>query len=1691
MGAGSSTEQRSPEQPAGSDTPSELELSGHGPAAEASGAAGDSADADPATKLPQKNGQLSAVNGVAEQEDVHVQEESQDGQEEEVTVEDVGQRESEDVKEKDRAKEMAASSTVVEDITKDEQEETPEIIEQIPASESNVEEMAQAAESQANDVGFKKVFKFVGFKFTVKKDKNEKSDTVQLLTVKKDEGEGAEASVGAGDHQEPGVETIGESASKESELKQSTEKQEGTLKQAQSSTEIPLQVESGQGTEEEAAKDGEENREKEPTKPLESPTSPVSNETTSSFKKFFTHGWAGWRKKTSFKKPKEDDPETSEKRKEQEAEKVDEEEGEKTEAAPAEEQREPAEGTDQARLSADYEKVELPLEDQAGDLEALSEKCAPLATEVFDEKTEAHQEVVAEVHVSTMEKTTKGQGGAEVEGDVVVEGSGESLPPEKLAETQEVPQEAEPVEELMKTKEVCVSGGDHTQLTDLSPEEKMLPKHPEGIVSEVEMLSSQERIKVQGSPLKKLFSSSGLKKLSGKKQKGKRGGGGGDEEPGEYQHIQTESPESADEQKGESSASSPEEPEEITCLEKGPSEAPQEAEAEEGATSDGEKKREGITPWASFKKMVTPKKRVRRPSESDKEEELDKVKSATLSSTESTVSGMQDEVRAVGEEQRSEEPKRRVDTSVSWEALICVGSSKKRARKASSSDDEGGPRTLGGDGHRAEEASKDKEAAADALPASTQEQDQAQGSSSPEPAGSPSEGEGVSTWESFKRLVTPRKKSKSKLEERAEDSGAEQLASETEPSREESWVSIKKFIPGRRKKRADGKQEQAAVEDLGPGEINEDDPDVPAVVPLSEYDAVEREKLEAQQAQENVELPQLKGAVYVSEELSKTLVHTVSVAVIDGTRAVTSAEERSPSWISASMTEPLEHAEGVATPTVGEVTEKDVIAEETPALTQTLPGGKDAHDDIVTSEVDFTSEAVTAAETTEALRAEEVTEASGAEETTDMVSAVSQLSDSPDTTEEATPVQEVEGGMLDKEEQERQTQAVLQAVADKVKEESQVPATQSVQRAGPKALEKVEEVEEDSEVLAAEKEKDVVLKGPVQEAEAEPLAQGSETVQATPESLEVPEVTADVDRVATCQAIKHQQLMEQAVAPESSETLTDSETNGSTPLADSDTPNGTQQDETVDSQDSNAIATVSQSQVTEEEAAAAQMEGPSTPPSFSAQEEPREKPGRDVLEPTQVLAAGAVPVPAKAEVGQEGEAGQFDEEKVKDRQHVKELEVSVHTGPNSQKTADLTRDSDVMEVARCQETESNGEQSISLEKREMGTDVEKEKTETKTEQASEEHEQETAAPEHEGAHPKPVLTVDMPHSERGKALGSLEGSPSLPDQDKADCIEVQVQSSDTPVTQTTEAVKKVEETVATSEMDESLEFTGAHSLPAEKLSETGGYGTLQHGEDTVPQGPESQAESIPIIVTPAPESTLHSDLQREVSASQKQRSDEDDKPDAGPDAACKESAAREKVLRAEPEILELESKSNKIVQSVIQTAVDQFARTETAPETHASDLQNQVPVAQADSQGAQQMLDKDESDLQVSPQDGTLSAVAQEGLAVSDSSEGLSKASEMITMLAVESASVKESVEKLPLQSKDQKEHGADGPQHQSLGKAETDASGNLTKESPDNNGPKLTEEGDALKVEVLEEEMNKAQTEEDLQEPKGDLAES
>ncbi|XP_037012715.2 A-kinase anchor protein 12 isoform X2 [Artibeus jamaicensis] len=1620
----------------------------------------------------------------------------------------VGQRDSEDVNERDSDKEMAANSAVVQDITKEGQEEMPEIIEQIPSSESNLEELAQPAESQTNDVGFKKVFKFVGFKFTVKKDKSEKSDTVQLLTVRKEEGEGAEGSDGAGDHQEPKPET-GEATPKESELKQSTEKPGETMKHELSHTEISLQAEPDQAAEE--GRDGEEKQEKEPAKSPDSPTSPVASETASPFKKFFTQGWAGWRKKTSFRKPKEDELEASEKKKEQEPERVDTEENEKmedtSEKLAASEQPHPqgtTESASDARLSAEYEKVELPSEGQVQG--SPDEKPAPLATEIFDEKVE----IVAEVHVSTTEKKTEEQ-------KAEAGGTEESLPSEKLlemnAEPQAAePQAAEPPEEPAKTEGACAPGGDHTQPPDASPGEKP-SAHPEGIVGEAEMLASQERVKVQGSPLKKLFTSTGLKKLSGKKQKVKRGGGG-DEESGEHHPVVADSPDSTDEQKGESSASSPEEPEEITCLEKGVADAHQDGEVEEGTASDGEKKREGVTPWASFKKMVTPKKRVRRLSESDKEDELDKVKSATLSSTESAASEVHEEAKGHGEEPRPEEPKRRVDTSVSWEALICVGSSKKRARKASSSDEEGGPKAMAGESQKPDDTGKDKEAGPDTVPAGSHEHDQGQGSSSPEQVGSPSEGEGVSTWESFKRLVTSRKKSKSKLEEKAEDSvtgaGLEHSAADVETGKEESWVSIKKFIPGRRKKRSDGKQDQTATEDTGPAEAHEDDADVPAVVPLSEYDAVEREKMEAQEALKSEEKPEAKGEVYVSEELSKSLVHTVTVAVVDGARAVTSIEERSPSWISASVTEPLERSEDGNKSPSGEAFEREAMAEESPLVTKALPESQDATDDTIISEMELTSEAVTAAETTGAFCAEEATEASAAEETTDMVSAVSQLTESPDTTEEATPVQEVEGGVPDTEDQDRRTQEVLQAVAEKVRAESQLPGTagledavQTTRRVESEIPEEVEEGEGGSQVPDLKNEMDVVLKGQVEETETENLTQGKGDAQATPEhfteSVEPSELITTTCQAETLVGVKSEITLEQAAAPDSAETLTDSETNGSTPVADCEAPHITQQDKVMDIHANNEVASGTGSQVTEAEAVPALKEVPPAPSDFQSQEERKEHSEmEEVLEHTdKEVSMETVPIPSKMEVIQE--AGQFAHDEIKDIPFVEGLGVSAdpEITVSPKKVSEVVLQGEITKEAEFQkndniELQSHTQLLPTPVRDEMVVQVEREETEAKPAPVSEEK---LAPKPAEVLSEQLVQTVQVTVVDGEKEVISCEeSSASWLVQGEAVCTEIQVQSSETalPLTVATAEEKVLGETVKILKTPGSLESAEAHLEQETESSEKEDF-IVQPGEDAVPTGNESQAESVPVVVPATPEKGINADLEADKTTSQKGRSDEDYEQ-----VSCQEarvSETREEGSKAEKEILQLKTESRKLVQNVIQTAVDRLVSTEDT----AVDCQTLAWLMQADNLEAEQKVEKEERELQISVEGETQTTTAKEESTLptveqtcSDVSKDVNAASQEVMTFEVERSSVNdqqleevilltqekreatgtqslqedgdrvglgERIEKpLSESQEDQKDDAVDYPENHTSALEDTEASGGLTKESADANGPKLKE---------------------------------
>ncbi|XP_065536642.1 A-kinase anchor protein 12 isoform X2 [Lathamus discolor] len=1081
----------------------------------------------------------------------------------------VGQKEHSSVTLKEDAETMETSPS--DSSTRDgvdAEKEDAHAVKQLPSSEEDAED--HASEPQSYDLGFKKVFKFVGFRFTVKKEKTGKSEPVQLLTVKKE----TQAPEGADDQKEV--------SSEETVMPEDALSAEDTTKDALKNDK----------TEDESPKTPEANE-------ICSQSAALATDTASPLRKLFTQGWTGFRKKKSFRKPKDDELQSPTKEEEQEKEgatlttettereenselkKHDEEknvtavtieayekeqtEGEKQElektvaatgveasekvelakldeqgqkedvaaASVKESVKEKKAEEDQERkpveISEDLGKKEEKTEEGEKESEVtekpqetasvvsvvadsvngelkissevlpVGEKLEPVEKCEIDDRTEISSEEKLEEGSLALEtsseqlKKTEGREGnipallgkethdekseeaelkASPTAEVITKGDAQDRATEKKAskeeetkltpdapgsksfsisehsvDTEDNQQSIKPTDEGLQGKTGIVTT-DTIKPDEITPEEAAGKKPPEGITNEADLLSSQEKNKLQGSPLKKLFTGTGLKKLSGKKHKGKREESKLGEQGESIQHL-SDSPDSPEEQKGESSASSPEEMNEIPSLEK-PVDGMQVTENEDAAISDVERKRESVTPWASFKKMVTPKKRVRRPSESDKEEETDKTKSIAASATENTVDESQGEIKENGVDQKpeknTEEPKRKVDTSVSWEAFICVGSSKKRARKSSSSDEET-EHKLGQESQKVEESGQSKETAADAVLTSSQESDQGQGNSSPEQAGSPSEGEGISTWESFKRLVTPRRRSKTRMEEKTEDSvvgsSLEHSTSDGEPGKDESWVPFRKLMPGRRKKKSDGKPEpthlKQAKEDMA--ETTEEDSDIPAVVPLSEYEAAEQEKMEAQKAKDAETTRKQASKEERAEKLEETLqiehaheglVHAVTVTVVEGERAATSIEERSPSWISAALTECIEQAEEEEE--TEKILESDVTVEEAVTAAKTVPEArKDVSDDTTASEIELTSEAVTALEeTAEALCTEETMEMSLAEETTEMVSAVSQL-ETPDTTEEVTPVQEVEATEQNLKELEKQTQKVLHEVAERVK----------------------------------------------------------------------------------------------------------------------------------------------------------------------------------------------------------------------------------------------------------------------------------------------------------------------------------------------------------------------------------------------------------------------------------------------------------------------------------------------------------------------------------------------------------------------------------------------------------------------------------------------------------------------------------
>ncbi|XP_017278726.1 A-kinase anchor protein 12b isoform X2 [Kryptolebias marmoratus] len=668
------------------------------------------------------------------------------------------------------------------------EKESPEAIEISPVEEKVTEEKPD----NANEVGFKKIFSIVGLKFTLKKDKSDEADPVKLLIVKDKEAEEV-------------IEAEEPAKDKEAEEKATAEEKTADT-EAEAADAQPAEAANEEVKEEGAEKETET-------------TSPTKETGMSSFRKLFSGGlFSNLRKKTSIKKTKE----------EEEKEAAVKEEAAKAEGAAAEEKEE-KDAAEQETTSDATEK------------ETQEEKAAT------DEETK-EENVVTE------------QEAKEEKSETQAEEKPESKPKEEAPSTQ-TEAKSDPTPEEKDDASAATESTTETKQEDQKEEEKV----PAEATAEAEPQPSQEKSKPHGSPLKKLFTGAGLKKLSTKRQKNKKESESKPTESGEQVVEQLQSSnESEEAPKADSGTSSPEASgEHAVSAEGNQNESGQETEGE--LSSDGEKKKDGVI--ASFRKLVSPKKYAKRSSDSEDEGANDKMaKSATLSSSESAPLAEKaaeeketKEDNAAEEEpmtentekltSSTEEPKKKMDTSVSWEALMCMGGPKKRTRKTSDSDDE---------------ETKAEEEPAGAAAAEGKEEDKTEDaevpSQSPEneevilPAPEPVR---ESPWSTLKRLVMP--KTKAKSEEKPEEP-ADQVQADAETQKEESSFSLRKLFHGRRKK-----VDKQSSTDQGSGE---EDSDTPAVVPLSEYE----EPAEAGQ-----EAPAEPAAV----------------------QAKASADDRSPSWIPA------------------------------------------------------------------------------------------------------------------------------------------------------------------------------------------------------------------------------------------------------------------------------------------------------------------------------------------------------------------------------------------------------------------------------------------------------------------------------------------------------------------------------------------------------------------------------------------------------------------------------------------------------------------------------------------------------------------------------------------------------------------------------------------------------------------------
>ncbi|XP_037550763.1 A-kinase anchor protein 12 [Nematolebias whitei] len=458
--------------------------------------------------------------------------------------------------------------------------------------------------------------------------------------------------------------------------------------------------------------------------------------------------------------------------------------------------------------------------------------------------------------------------------------------------------------------------GKEERLTSESIQDRNEVKPPSEV--ETDIINTQENDKVQASPLKRLMSSSSFKRLS-KKQTSRKSSDAKRPSSGEYSSDQLQSStESADHQRGET---------------------PAQPSAQAAGGDDGA--------WASFRKLMTPQKHKKTPS-------LDHEERQTPGGVDGTKPGKGEQTS----DHSTEEGKKRKDSSVSWEAVLC-GSGRRRSRKTSDSDDETPPK----DDEDKKQDSEPKE-----TPLESPNEVQQVLPSSLSQSGSPSEGDEGTAWKSLKNLVNPKRKVK------------DDDVCLGEAIQDDSSFFMKKLLPSKKDRKSAERQSQVSSDEADQEVASGDeDSETPAVVPLSEFDTAET--LVQIQVQADIQsYKELQNNLYEEKTESALPCDLLPTETNESPKEALGNEEPDELTESTSKHQQL-----------SDIPEEGVVTEPTPAVAVE----EAARDETIAEDlIEITSEAITAPEPVDASIADE----------TEMVSAVSQLIESSNTSGNMTPV---------------------------------------------------------------------------------------------------------------------------------------------------------------------------------------------------------------------------------------------------------------------------------------------------------------------------------------------------------------------------------------------------------------------------------------------------------------------------------------------------------------------------------------------------------------------------------------------------------------------------------------------------------------------------------------------------------------